>query len=104
MPHSRTSRRCCCGKNADGDREAILDDLRLDARTCPVRVRPSDLPPKDELGLGGLLGMALHPELLQGTNHDHVYLAHTYKAAGHLRAKIRRYTYDPGTQRLIKAV
>src|SRR5689334_3651951 len=53
---------------------------------------------------GGLLGMALHPELLHGTGNDYVYVAFTYdadpgKALDH-RAKIRRYTYDRMTQKL----
>jgi PQQ-dependent dehydrogenase (s-GDH family) len=53
---------------------------------------------------GGLLGMALHPELLNGTGNDYVYVAYTYDAApgeklDH-RAKIRRYTYDRVTQKL----
>src|SRR6185295_5466998 len=29
-------------------------------------------------GQDGLLGMALHPELLQGTGNDYVYVAYTY--------------------------
>src|ERR1700712_1106923 len=29
-------------------------------------------------GQDGLLGMALHPELLKGTGNDYVYLAYTY--------------------------
>jgi PQQ-dependent dehydrogenase (s-GDH family) len=41
----------------------------------------------------GLLGMALHPDLLGGE--PYVYLAYTYKDP-RLRAKIVRYTYDPG--------
>jgi PQQ-dependent dehydrogenase (s-GDH family) len=53
---------------------------------------------------GGLLGMALHPELLKGTGNDYVYVAYTYDAdpgeALDHRAKIRRYTYDPVTQKL----
>jgi len=53
---------------------------------------------------GGLLGMALHPELLKGTGNDYVYVAYTYDAdpgeALDHRAKIRRYTYDLVTQKL----
>jgi PQQ-dependent dehydrogenase (s-GDH family) len=52
----------------------------------------------------GLLGMVFHPELLQGTGNDYVYLAYTYLADAAAantdsvtkrRVKIRRYTYDP---------
>src|SRR5437016_4455970 len=28
----------------------------------------------------GVLGLALHPELLKGTGHDHVFVAYTYDA------------------------
>ena len=55
-------------------------------------------------GQDGVLGMALHPELLQETGQDYVYLAFVYDAdAGPAivrRAKIRRYTYDPHSQTL----
>jgi PQQ-dependent dehydrogenase (s-GDH family) len=60
----------------------------------------------------GLLGMALHPELLEGTGQDIVYAAYTYvdpdlpadpaisdarSPYAHLYAKIVQLTYDPGT-------
>ena len=60
-------------------------------------------------GQDGLLGMALHPELLQGSGNDYVYVAYTYvdesKGADptitdpkspyrYLYAKIVRLTYD----------
>ncbi len=55
-------------------------------------------------GQDGLMGMALHPQLLRGTGKDFVYVAYTYDAdpaAGvKRRSKIRRYTYNPGTQTL----
>ena len=54
------------------------------------------------LAQDGLQGMALHPQLLRGTNH--VYVMYTYDAdsgpATERRGKIRRYTYDPATQQL----
>jgi len=54
----------------------------------------------------GLLGMALHPNLLRRTGEDYVYVAYTYtesaKATGTRGAKIRRYTYDSATQSLGK--
>ena len=46
----------------------------------------------------GLLGMALHPDLLRGRGRDFVYLAYTYDADPGsgltLRMRVRRYTYD----------
>src|SRR5436190_13593649 len=52
----------------------------------------------------GLLGMALHPDLLKGKGTDYVYVAYTYDAdpgsGVNLRMKVRRYTYDPQTQHL----
>jgi PQQ-dependent dehydrogenase (s-GDH family) len=54
----------------------------------------------------GLMGMALHPQLLRRTGEDYVYVAYTYREGaeptGRPRAKIRRYTYDPSTQTLGK--
>jgi len=38
--------------------------------------------------------MALHPQLLAGTNEDFVYVAFSYNGAAGRRFKIRRYTYD----------
>ena len=56
----------------------------------------------------GLLGMALHPNLLRRAGEDYVYVAYTYlegaEATGTRRAKIRRYTYDSATQILGKAL
>ncbi|HWJ87636.1 MAG TPA: glucose/sorbosone family PQQ-dependent dehydrogenase [Pelagibacterium sp.] len=56
----------------------------------------------------GLLGMALHPELLTGTGNDYVYLVHTYETgtaeAPDPRAKLVRYTYDEANQQLIDPV
>ncbi len=52
----------------------------------------------------GVLGMALHPELLQGTGNDYVYLASIYNggsaAAVERRARLQRYTYDEESQTL----
>ena len=46
----------------------------------------------------GVLGLALHPDLLKGAGHDYVYVAYTYDAdagpALSRRLKVRRYTYD----------
>jgi PQQ-dependent dehydrogenase (s-GDH family) len=76
-----------------------------------VRVNPADGRRKvavtiDEvqqaLPQDGLLGLALHPEMLRGSNF--VYVMFTYDAdagaAVERRAKIRRYTYDPASQLL----
>lgn len=52
----------------------------------------------------GLLGMALHPDLLRGRGNDYVYLALTYDAdpgpGVTRRGHIRRYTYDQGSRTL----
>ena len=60
------------------------------------------------LAQDGLLGMALHPDLLKGNNRDYVYVAYTYDGdpgAGFLRRmKVRRYSYDRGTERLTNPV
>jgi PQQ-dependent dehydrogenase (s-GDH family) len=54
----------------------------------------------------GVLGMALHPELLQGTGNDYVYVAYVYQGEGgsgnnvNRRAKIVRYTYDAESETL----
>jgi PQQ-dependent dehydrogenase (s-GDH family) len=54
------------------------------------------------LAQDGLLGLALHPQLLRGSNF--VYVMYTYDAdagpAEERRAKIRRYTYDPESEQL----
>ena len=56
----------------------------------------------------GLLGLALHPDLLKSRGTDYVYVAYTYDAdpgntAG-LRMKVRRYSYEPLMQRLTNPV
>ena len=55
-------------------------------------------------GQDGLLGMALHPKLLQGQNADFVYLVYTYDADTGpklaRRTKLVRYSYDAATQKL----
>lgn len=59
-------------------------------------------------GQDGVLGMALHPNLLRGTGEDFVYVAYTYDAdAGpgvDRRLRIRRYTYTAATQSLASPV
>jgi len=59
-------------------------------------------------GQDGLLGMVLHPDLLQDQGNDYVYVAYTYDAAAgaavDLRVKIRRYTYNEATQTLDDAL
>jgi PQQ-dependent dehydrogenase (s-GDH family) len=46
----------------------------------------------------GVLGLALHPDLLKGAGRDYVYVAYTYDAdagpALSRKLKVRRYTYD----------
>jgi PQQ-dependent dehydrogenase (s-GDH family) len=74
-----------------------------------VRIRPSDgmlrvLVEIDEVrqdgGQDGLLGLAMHPQLLANTNQDFVYVAYSYDMAGNRRFKIRRYTYDSASDTL----
>jgi PQQ-dependent dehydrogenase (s-GDH family) len=52
----------------------------------------------------GLLGLALHPDLLKGVGRDYVYVAFTYDVdpgpAKSLRLRIRRYTFDAQSKRL----
>src|SRR5688572_10597207 len=80
-----------------------------------VRVNPADGSRKaavtidevhQELAQDGLLGLALHPQLLRGSNY--VYAMYTYDAdpgpAAERRAKIRRYTYDAASQQLSEPV
>ncbi|MET3896598.1 PQQ-dependent dehydrogenase (s-GDH family) [Devosia sp. UYZn731] len=70
-------------------------------------------------GQDGLLGLALHPDLLKGTGNDYVYTAYTYldEARGadpvitdpaspyrFLYTKIVRLTYDAATDKLIDPV
>src|SRR5688572_19370973 len=76
-----------------------------------VRVNPADGSRKvavtidevhQELAQDGLLGLALHPQLLRGSND--VYAMYTYDADSgattERRSKIRRYTYDASSQLL----
>jgi PQQ-dependent dehydrogenase (s-GDH family) len=60
------------------------------------------------LSQDGLLGMALHPDLLKGKAADYVYVAYTYDgdpgSGADLRMKVRRYTYEPLAQRLSSPV
>ncbi|MDQ3610029.1 MAG: PQQ-dependent sugar dehydrogenase [Actinomycetota bacterium] len=80
-----------------------------------TRVHPSDGSQKTALRIDevvategaqdGLLGMALHPQLLQDGDNQYVYLAYTYDAdpaSGALdrRNKITRYTYNSETEKL----
>lgn len=56
----------------------------------------------------GLLGMALHPELLQGTGNDFVYLVYTYEIGTEAdpdpRQKLVRYSYDQASQQLVDPI
>jgi PQQ-dependent dehydrogenase (s-GDH family) len=53
----------------------------------------------------GLLGLALHPDLMKDAGRDYVYVAFTYDAdpgpALTRRLKLRRYTYDATKQTLV---
>jgi PQQ-dependent dehydrogenase (s-GDH family) len=56
----------------------------------------------------GLLGMALHPDLLKGVGRDYVYLAYTYDAdagaALSRKLKVQRYTYNAKSGTLVDPV
>ncbi|WP_244519326.1 glucose/sorbosone family PQQ-dependent dehydrogenase [Paracoccus alcaliphilus] len=56
----------------------------------------------------GLLGMALHPELMQGQDNDHVYLSYTINNGSaddpDPTAQIVRYSYDEQLQQLVDPV
>ncbi|MGN6488955.1 MAG: glucose/sorbosone family PQQ-dependent dehydrogenase [Devosia sp.] len=56
----------------------------------------------------GLLGMALHPDLLKGNGNDFVYLAYTYETGTEAepapRQRLVRYTYDADAQQLVDPV
>eukprot|EP00873_Tetraselmis_striata_P032695 jgi/Tetstr1/452959/TSEL_039995.t1 len=53
----------------------------------------------------GLLGMALHPELLEGTGNDYIYIGYTINNGTAEEpdpsAQIVRYTYDENLQQLV---
>ncbi len=53
----------------------------------------------------GLLGLALHPELLQGTGNDYVYVGYTINNgtddAPDPSARIVRFTYDEASEQLV---
>jgi PQQ-dependent dehydrogenase (s-GDH family) len=56
----------------------------------------------------GVLGLALHPDLLKGVGRDHVFVAYTYDAdagpALSRKLKVRRYSYNAATMRLATPV
>ena len=82
-----------------------------------VRINPADGSTRVALTLtdgyhsvvqDGLLGLALHPDLLHGKGLDYVYLAYTYdRDPGPdvvRRVRIRRYTYDPRSELLTEPI
>src|SRR3954463_13386845 len=82
---------------------------RLSGRVSRVNPADGSVAPAvtiDEVYFGtswheGLLGMALHPDLLKGVGRDFVYVAYTYDAdpgaALSRKLKVQRYTYNPKT-------
>jgi len=83
-------------------KRVVRVDPRDGSRRTAVRIDEV----QQKLGQDGLLGLALHPDFLRGTNY--VYVMYTYDAdpgAGELRrSKISRYTFDPGSQLLLDPV
>jgi PQQ-dependent dehydrogenase (s-GDH family) len=91
------------------------DHLWVTERTAfrVIRVNPADGATRVALRLDdvyqtvvqdGLLGLALHPDLLQDRGRDHVFVAYTYDhdpgAEVDRRIRVRRYTYDRSSQTL----
>ncbi len=76
--------------------------VRVDPATGARKVAVTIDEVHQALAQDGLLGLVLHPQLLRGSNY--VYVMYTYDAdpgpAELRRAKIRRYTFDPSTERL----
>jgi PQQ-dependent dehydrogenase (s-GDH family) len=76
--------------------------VRIDPESGTRRVATTIDDVHQALAQDGLLGLALHPQLLRGS--DYVYVMYTYDAdpgpGTERRAKVRRYTYDPATQQL----
>ncbi len=77
--------------------------VRVDPRTGAIALAAT-IDESYDPGLAwheGLMGLALHPELLKGTGHDYVFVAYTYDAdpgpAMARRFKVRRYTYHAAT-------
>ena len=52
----------------------------------------------------GVLGLALHPRLSQGTGEDYVYVAYTYQEESDSSLKVQRFSYDPGRRLLVSPV
>lgn len=86
--------------------------LRIDPATGESQVAVEIGEAQAPGGQDGLMGLALHPELLQGTGNDYVYTAYTYEDEARgpdeqvadpfnpyrfLYTKIVRYTYDAET-------
>jgi PQQ-dependent dehydrogenase (s-GDH family) len=95
------------------------DHLWITERTAfrVTRVNPADGSKRTALVLDdvyqsavqdGLLGIALHPDLLGGRGRDYVFIAYTYdRDPGPevaRRIRVRRYTYDVGSQTLTSPV
>jgi PQQ-dependent dehydrogenase (s-GDH family) len=84
-----------------------------------IRVNPADgavtpalsideaYPPGDSWH-EGVLGMALHPDLLKGVGRDYVYVAYTYDTdpgeALSRKLKVRRYTYATTSKTLVDPI
>jgi PQQ-dependent dehydrogenase (s-GDH family) len=83
------------------ERDGKID--RIDPKTGRVNllVTVNDLFTLD--GAGGMLGLALHPDLGKGTDNQYVYTAYSYDPTGKKKAlamKIVRFTYDKAADKL----
>jgi len=86
---------------------------RLSGRVSRVNPADGSVAPAvtiDEVYFGtswheGLLGMALHPDLLKGVGRDYVYVAYTYDSDPgpqlSRKLKVRRYTYNAAKGTLV---
>ena len=80
--------------------------VRVDPKsgTISVAVKIDDAIYSNKGAQDGLLGLALHPDLLKGKGADYVYVSMTYAAGAPEpfpnRTLIRRYAYDPKTETL----
>jgi PQQ-dependent dehydrogenase (s-GDH family) len=77
---------------------------RIDPGTGAARVALSIDDAFQSVDQDGLLGLALHPDLLKNRGRDFVYLAYVYDADPGpgltRRLRVRRWTYDAGAQTL----
>ena len=83
------------------ERDGKIDRIDPDGGQTITLVAVKDLFTID--GAGGMLGLALHPDLGKGKDNQYVYTAYSYDPTGkkkELAMKIVRFTYDKDAQKL----